>query len=63
MKLYLEVTPDELSLPLAVAESMAELSQITGTNRTTIRTSLFKTKNGLSKGYPRFIVIEVDDEE
>lgn len=59
MYLYLEVTPDEYQLPLAVAESRKELAVMRGITSKQIKDYLAKTRAGKIKN-PRFIRIEVD---
>ena len=63
MKLYLEVTQDEKSLPLAVAKSPSELARIRGASLLTIRNHIHKAKHGKLKNYPRYIVVDVDEKE
>lgn len=43
-KLYLAVTPDQYELPLAVADSPAELAKMLGVTPEHIRTCLVPTK-------------------
>lgn len=56
MKLYLYVTDDEYELPLAIAESIKELSMTIGVHRNTIVKNLKRPSR-----YKR-IEVEEDDE-
>lgn len=61
MKLYMMVTTDKYQLPRAVAESIVELSKITGVSKATIQTTLCRTrKDGKAR---RFAEVIVDDDE
>lgn len=44
MKLYLRVTKDRYELPLAVAESQAELSRMLGMNKNTVGSAIRNAK-------------------
>ena len=59
MTLYMKVTRDEYELPVAVAETKAELARMLGLNRANVRTAFShaqKYKN------PTYVVVEVDDD-
>ena len=66
MKLYLMTTQDKYELPLAVADSVAELSKMSGTKAKTISEALCHRKNykrkGQQKNHPKWhkIIIEED---
>lgn len=61
MKLYLEVTLDELELPIAVASSGRELAKISGTTENNIYSGISKERKGRSRS--RFKCVEVEDED
>lgn len=60
-KIYMEVTRDALSLPLAVADSPAELARLRGAKRENIRCAITRWKKGTVR-CPGYIVVEVDDD-
>lgn len=61
MEVWMEVSKDDLKLPLAVANSCAELSRITGAREDNIRSAASYSKRyGIER---RFIKVEVEDEE
>lgn len=62
MKLYLLITNDQYELPLAVADTPTELSQMTGYKRSYIKSALSKFDKGERPNAP-FRRIEVDDDE
>ncbi len=59
MKLYLEVTQDELSLPIIVETSPIFLAQITKLNVSNVNSQISRSK---TTKYPRFIMVEVEDD-
>ena len=60
MRLYMEVTPDELQLPVAVATSVSELARLRGTTVSNIRSCISHAKK---YGYNcKFIIIEIEDD-
>lgn len=62
MKIYMEVSRDKYSLPLAVADSAKELAELRGVKRNNIESIISNTKkNGWNN--PKYIVVEVDEEE
>ena len=60
-RLYMAVTRDRLSLPLAVAESAAELARLRGAKRENILCSISRWKKGTGR-CPGYIVVEVEDD-
>lgn len=58
---YMQVTPDEYELPMAVANSPRELSQITGFTVNQILSRISLNKSGKVKKR-QFIKVEVSDE-
>lgn len=60
-KIYMAVTRDALSLPLAVADSPAELARLRGVKRENIRCAITRWKKGTVR-CPGYIVVEVDDD-
>lgn len=61
VRLYMAVTRDALSLPLAVADSPAELARPRGAKRENIRCAITRWKKGTVR-CPGYIVVEVDDD-
>lgn len=62
MKLYLQVTKDKYELPLAVAETGAELARMIGVNANTIHSTICKT-NQVGDRRCSYVAVEVDDDE
>lgn len=62
MKIYMAVTKDALSLPLAVEDSAAELAELRGVQVETIRSLISRGRTGKIKR-PGYIVVEVEEEE
>lgn len=62
MKLYLEVTQDELSLPCAVGRNAPELARMVGTTESNVFSHITLWKAGKRK-YPRFISVDVPDDD
>ena len=61
MTLFLMVTDDEYELPLAVADSAAELARITGKRENTIYSAICHAKKGDRKSI--YHKIEIMDED
>ena len=61
MKIYMAVTKDALSLPLAVADSAAELAELRGVQVETIRSLISRGRTGKIKR-PGYIVVEVEED-
>lgn len=61
MKVYMAVTKDALSLPLAVADSVAELAELRGVKKETIRSLISRGRTGKIKR-PGYIVVEVEED-
>lgn len=61
-KIYMAVTKDALSLPLAVADSAAELAELRGVQVETIRSLISRGRTGNIKR-PGYIVVEVEEED
>lgn len=59
MKLYLRVTKDKYRLPVAVADSVTELSRMTHVSCDTIYQSLSRSKRGIIKD-SQWVSVEVD---
>lgn len=59
MKLYLEVTQDELSLPVNVETSPIFLAKSANLNVSNVYSQISRSKNAK---YPRFVVVEVEDD-
>lgn len=62
MKLYLGVTPDKYELPLFVADSLKELSKMSGFDYDSIRHRISKNSSGRNKGI-KFIRIELEEKD
>ena len=62
MKLYMGVTPDKYELPLFVADSLKELSKMSGFDYDSIRHRISKRSSGKNKGI-KFIKITLEEEE
>ncbi len=60
-KIYMAVTKDALSLPLAVADSVAELAELRGVKKETIRSLVSRGRTGKIKR-PGYIVVEVEED-
>ena len=60
MTLYMKVTRDEYELPVAVAETKAELARMLGLKREHVRTAFSHAKKFKN---PTYVVVEVDDED
>lgn len=61
MTLWMEVTTDDLELPLVVAGSVTELARKIGKTNNTISSSVSKAK---TRGYrSRYVKVEIDEEE
>ena len=57
-KLYLKVTKDKYSLPLAVADSAEELAEICGVTKENIFSRISEGKN---LKYPSYIMVEIEE--
>lgn len=57
-KLYLKVTQDKYSLPMAVAESAEELAEICGVTKENIFSRISEGKN---LKYPSYIMVEIEE--
>jgi hypothetical protein len=60
MKLYLEITQDDLALPLKVCTSVNELARLVGKTPNEISSYISHNKKKKFK-YPRFIKVEVEE--
>lgn len=61
-EVWMKVTRDKFQLPIAVADSIRELSQITGHSEDTIRSSISHQKHGRIKR-SSFIRVSMEEEE
>lgn len=59
--LYMKVTNDKYELPVAIADSAAELARMVGVKAQTVQSCICRMKSGKNCGYYK-IVVE-DDEE
>ena len=62
MTLWLEVTPDEYELPLAVADSVEKLAWLRGKRAGTIKAGVCKWEKGKRKR-SIYVRVRVDDED
>ena len=60
MTLYMKVTRDEYELPVAVAETKAELARMLGIKRDHVRSAFSHAKKYKNSTY---VVVEVDDND
>ena len=60
MTLYMKVTRDEYELPVAVAETKAELARMLGIKRDHVRSAFSHAKKYKN---PTYVVVEVEDDE
>lgn len=61
-KVYMYISQDKYQLPLAVASSSHELADILGVSQVAISSYICHSKRNKNKP-PKFIVVEVEDEE
>lgn len=61
-KVFMEVTRDELSLPLAIADTAEALGILRETPPNKIHESVWRGRIGKVK-YPRFISVEIEEEQ
>ena len=59
--IYMQITNDIYELPTAVADTMVELSKMTGMSRAAISNGV-NLGVGMERNKKRFIKVEVDDE-
>ena len=62
MTLYMKITRDEYELPLAVAETKAELARMLGIERGKVRSAFAKVKKYGYK-HSTYVVVEVEDDD
>lgn len=60
MTVWMEVTTDELSLPVAVAGSKYELAKMCGVKTTAIEQGISQFKRGIRK--EKYVRVEVEDD-
>lgn len=60
MKVYMEITLDDLELPIAVADSVHALARICKTTEGAITSGMSKARKG--KHRSRFVCVEVEDD-
>lgn len=62
MAIWMETTLDKYELPVAVADTAAELAKLRGVSVDTIRAKVSKAKNGTGTiKRSRFVKVEFDD--
>lgn len=62
INVYMAVTTDKYELPIAVADTVKELSELTGTSKNAISSAICKKKSGRISG-KKFIRVEIDETE
>lgn len=60
MKIWMKVTTDEYSLPLAIADSARELAQICGADKNVIQSTAAHHRKGRLKN-PSYIYVNVEE--
>ena len=61
MKIYMEVTQDDLALPVMFAESGRELARMLGLKGASVHAYIRNAKVFGWK-YPKYIIVEIDEE-
>ena len=61
-KLWMKVTNDEYELPLAVADSMAELARMTGIKPESLYSIISRDRHGKKHSYS-YREVEINDED
>lgn len=59
---WLEVSRDKYKLPIAVADSAAELAEITGANLSTIETTASKALRGI-RGEGKYVKVYLEEDD
>lgn len=65
MKIYMEVTTDKFELPLCIADSIKELSAISGVNYDTVKKQIYRQNNKRKREWRsdrKFISVEIDND-
>lgn len=60
-RVWIKVTKDDLRLPIAIADSAAELARMTGTTSDNIHKCVYSARR--RGGNSAFEVVEIDDDE
>ena len=58
---WMAVSQDELSLPIAIADTAKELAELLGTTENNVKSSASKCKHGVYKN-SRYIAVRIDEE-
>lgn len=61
-KLWMKVTNDEYELPLAVADTMAELARMTGIKPESLYSIISRDRHGKKHSYS-YREVDIDDED
>lgn len=63
-EVWMEITRDELGLPLIFANSCGRLAELTGVSRNAIQSNICKSKAGKIK-YPKYcrVILPKEDED
>ena len=60
MIVYMEITQDDLALPLFVCDHLNQMAAKTGLKKINISSQITKGEKGIFK-YPRFIKVKIED--
>ena len=58
---WMAVSQDKLSLPVAIADTAKELAELLGTTENNVKSSASKSKHGVYKN-SRYIAVRIDEE-
>ncbi len=62
MIVYMEITQDDLALPLCVCDYLDQMAEKTGLRKVNISSQIGKAAKRKSK-YPRFIKVEIEEDD
>lgn len=62
MKIFMKVTKDEFELPIAIADSQAELARMLGMPKAAVNSNYSKIRSGKVK-VSTFKEVEIDDDD
>lgn len=63
MTLYMLTTRDEYELPLAIADSPAELAELIGVSPVTVYNGCYQASKGRVKKHSKWHKVEVEDDD
>lgn len=61
--IWLAVTPDKYELPIAVADTAAELSKMLGLHSKAVTKFYYLHRRGIYKNCTKYKIVKVDDKE